>query len=357
MMTSSPNSSHAMDLLSNLLFSRVKEDALRDLSDGQFQGMLTLGNSHHVVMRSMDTLRGIMACAHDYKRYEWASQAIERERGRIDNAISCLQKICAALASEKCDVVVIKSLDHWPDFGSDVDLYTNAPPEDVIRILTREFTARVEPRSWGDRLANKWNFVVPGVPELLEIHMGRLGQTGELTGFARPLVARSRPVSIGNHLFRVPSVEDRLVICTLQRMYRHFYIRLCDIADTAELLEAGVIDYEDLQSVAQRSGIWEGVATFLTIASDYLRAYRGRGVALPSPVRSAARFGASQVHFEKGFLRVPILPYSAHLYASEWATLMLGGNLRSTARLSLLPCLATAAALGQKITGSDKGIW
>jgi len=26
-------------------------------------------------------------------------------------------------------------------------------------------------------------------------------------------------------------------------------------------------------------------------------------------------------------------------------------------RLGLLPCLATAAAVGYKITGSDKGIW
>jgi len=37
--------------------------------------------------------------------------------------------------------------------------------------------------------------------------------------------------------------------------------------------------------------------------------------------------------------------------------LMLNGELRNTLRLSLLPCLATAAALEFKITGSDKGIW
>jgi hypothetical protein len=32
-------------------------------------------------------------------------------------------------------------------------------------------------------------------------------------------------------------------------------------------------------------------------------------------------------------------------------------EFKSSARLSLLPYLATAAAVGQKITGSDKGIW
>jgi hypothetical protein len=38
-------------------------------------------------------------------------------------------------------------------------------------------------------------------------------------------------------------------------------------------------------------------------------------------------------------------------------TLLLNRELRNSVRLSLLPCLATAAAVGQKITGSDKGIW
>lgn len=52
----------------------------------------------------------------------------------------------------------------------------------------------------------------------------------------------------------------------------------------------------------------------------------------------------------------PILPHSVNLY-TELKRLMLNGELRNTLRLSLLPCLATAAALEFKITGSDKGIW
>jgi hypothetical protein len=45
------------------------------------------------------------------------------------------------------------------------------------------------------------------------------------------------------------------------------------------------------------------------------------------------------------------------LYFSEWKKLLLNGELQSTLRLSLLPGLATAAALELKLTGSDKGIW
>jgi hypothetical protein len=357
MTTAHMNSNRTIEILSRLVFSEVNKDKLAELNHEQFQEIAALASSHHVVLRAMDALRGMMACAHDYERYEWATEAIERERARIDNAISFLRQICGTLSSGGCNVIVIKSLDHWPDIGSDLDLYTNAEPEQVIRLMTHNFDAQLAERSWGDRLAHKWNFIIPGLPELVEIHMGRLGQTGELIEFAGSLVARSRPLRIGDYFFQVPAPEDRLMICTLQRMYRHFYARLCDIADTAEILESGIVDFDDLQSSAEESGIWEGVATFLVIVSDYVHKYRGRGILLPTSVRSAARFGANQVRFGRGFLRIPILPHSARLYASEWTTLILHGQLRSTARLSLLPCLATAAAIGQKITGSDKGIW
>jgi hypothetical protein len=54
---------------------------------------------------------------------------------------------------------------------------------------------------------------------------------------------------------------------------------------------------------------------------------------------------------------VPILPQSAVLYTSQLAGVLGKGEFSSGARLSLLPWLATAAAVGQKLTGSDKGIW
>jgi hypothetical protein len=359
MTTCNVASDDSLAILSRLLFATVGKNKrpLLELTREQFDGLISLANSHHVIVRSMEAFHGLMADAGDCDRLEWATVALEHECGRIDRAVSYLKRICGVLASEGCDVTVIKSLDHWPDLGSDLDLYSSADPADVVRVLKGHFDAQVAERSWGDRLANKWNFIVPGLPELVEIHMGRLGQTGELANFAGSLRARSRLVNVGPHFFHVPAATDRLMICTLQRMYRHFYIRLCDIADTAQLLETEDIDFDGLRESAEESGIWEGVATFLTIVSDYLARWRGRGVVLPASVRATARFGGDQVNFAKGFLRVPILPHSVRLYASEWTALMLQGQVRNTARLSLLPWLATAAALGQKITGSDKGIW
>jgi hypothetical protein len=78
---------------------------------------------------------------------------------------------------------------------------------------------------------------------------------------------------------------------------------------------------------------------------------------LPQFVRDAARFGGDEVYFAREFLRVPIVPQAARLYRAQLADLMRKREIQNGARLSLLPWLATAALVGQRITGSDKGIW
>jgi hypothetical protein len=93
------------------------------------------------------------------------------------------------------------------------------------------------------------------------------------------------------------------------------------------------------------------------MVSGYVKSYRGEALPLPVLVTDAARFGEEQIRFKKKFLRIPIFPQAAGLYASEWTRLLLNGEFQNTLRLSLLPGLAAAAALEFKLTGSDKGIW
>lgn len=316
-----------------------------------------LAESNHVIVRAFESLGPILDVEGNRQAAEWTQLAVQEEKARIQHALGFLHEICRALEQAGCPVAVIKSLDHWPDLGSDLDLYTNAPADQVVRVMTAKFRAKVDNRSWGDRLANKWNFIVPGMPELVEVHVGRLGQTGEQIALTRSLAARVQTKSIGPHVFNVPAPEDRIIISTLQRMYRHFYIRLCDVVDNAALLDQHLVDFEYLHSLGAAAGLWDGIATYLNIISEYVEAYRGYGAPLPSLVTASAKFGAGKVRFRKQFLRVPILPQSINLYAGELKTLLMNGDLRNSFRLSLLPGLATAAALEQKITGSDKGIW
>jgi len=367
--TSQSPSQQSMTLLSRMLLAQRVEDVssypaitelnveLKAISRERFDELVALASSNHVIVRGMERFLSVMREAKDEMRAEWAQTALDTEKARIATALRFLEEICSGFEIEHYDVAVIKSLDHWPDLGSDLDLYTNAEPEEVLRLMKVRFSSQVAARSWGDRLARKWNFIIPGLSEAVEIHVGRLGQTGEQVAIASRLAGRTRRVMIGNQAFRVPSASDRLMISTLQRMYRHFYFRLCDIVDSADLVESGAVDYWDLRSAATEAGIWEGVATYLVIVSDYVRQYSGSGLDLPNQVLSAARFTGDRIYYPKEFLRVPIMPQSAKLYGAQLAGLLRKRELQSGARLSLLPWLATAAVVGQKITGSDKGIW
>ncbi len=331
--------------------------ALRGLTEGQFKELEALAIKNHVIVRAFEPLQRSLEHSSNHQIAGLVAYALGQERGRITHALSFLEQICSTFEEYGCPVVVIKSLDHWPDLGSDLDLYTDGEAAIVVEVMRTRFSAKVAERSWGDRLANKWNFIVPGLPELVEVHVGRLGQTGEQTVLTQSLQSRTRMTTVAQHSFRALASEDRFIVSTLQRMYRHFYIRLCDIVDNAHLLDSQSIDFALLQSLGSAAGLWEGVATYLTIVSQYVEAYRGFGIPLPSVVTNSAKFSTNRVHFRRGFLRVPILPDSVNLYAGELKTLVLRGEIRNSFRLSLLPGLAAAAALEMKLTGNDKGIW
>jgi len=203
-------------------------------------------------------------------------------------------------------------------------MYSTAADDKIVEVMKRDFHAEVEPRSWGDRLAHKWNFALPGLKEPIEIHVRRLGQTGEHTDLAKRFVSRRQQKTVDGKTFWIPAPEERIVVATLQRMYRHFYFRVCDIANSAALVESGTLNYGELKRVSEFAGIWPGVATYLMIVSGYIERYRGNGLELPKLVSDGARFGAEKVQVRGKFIRVPIMPQGAALYTEQGRLCALG---------------------------------
>lgn len=177
----------SMTLLSRLLLPAAEEQSASSASEAMLQwelinlrreqldDMCALAQTNHVIVRGLNAWVDLLREEKEPERIQWAETALEAERKRIAWATHFLHEICAAFAERSLDVMVIKTFDHWPDLGSDLDLYTSAEPEDVLRLMRSRFNARIAPRSWGDRLARKWNFLVPGLPEAVEVHVGRLG--------------------------------------------------------------------------------------------------------------------------------------------------------------------------------------
>ena len=160
------------------------------LSPDERDEFLSLANSNHVIVRALEPLAKVAEFAGETELMNWAHDAISAERARITNALENLERVCNALESAGCSTTVMKSLDHFPDLGNDLDLYTTADEQRICQVMTSSFNAHIEDRSWGDRLANKWNFAIPGLPEAIEVHAKRLGQTGEHTAMAQRFVTR-----------------------------------------------------------------------------------------------------------------------------------------------------------------------
>lgn len=327
------------------------------LTPPQRRDFVDLADSNHVLIRAFEVINRVAGNRGNGDLQAWAVGVLTTERARINNALDRLEPVCEALEEADCPATVMKSLDHWPDLGNDLDLVSTGKRADILCVFMHQFGAKMEARSWGDRLANKWNFTLPGLRESIETHIGRLGQTGEHILLARRFVDRRVVMQVNGHQFFVPAPEERIFAATLQRMYRHFYFRVCDILNAAALVDSGKINFIELQKAAQQAGIWAGVASFLNIVSEYVKQYRGTGLDLPNAVTAAAAVGADKMYTRGRFLRLPIVPYGAKLFARQITQTAMRGDVPATLRLSLLPPLASAAAVASKITGSDKGVW
>lgn len=330
-------------------------EVLSGCPENHFQSLLTVASTHHVLIRLLQVITKAADVSGNTGLIRRCSDPLISEQSRISHALNNLTSVCDTLEAAGVPVTVIKSLEHWPDLGSDLDLYTSSNPDLVIAVMKDRLHAEQEQRSWGDRLAGKWNFRVPGLPELVEIHVQRLGQTGEQRALAQRVIDRRVPMTVQGISFQVPAPEEKIIISTLQRMYRHFYFRLCDIVDFARLLQMGSIDFTELQKAAELGRIWPGVAGFLFLVSQYATQF-GAPAPVPSALLAEIRLQDLQLYPEEGFLRIP-KSSAAGLFRAQLLGAGIDGDLNAAFRLSLLPPLALSALVAFHLTGNDKGVW
>src|SRR5437868_2413300 len=218
-----------IQLLSQLALSGKEPDSVQELACFDEPGRVKfarLAYDHHVVLRAFQPLHDAAVRLGANDLADWTARTLDSEKTRIANALEFLDVICGELERAGCPVTVMKSLDHWPDIGNDLDLFTTACREEISSVLYKAFKAQAQPRSWGDRLADKCNYRIPGLRASVEVHHSRLGQTGEHRSLATRFMTRRIPVRFGSYTFFLPAPEERIIAATLQRMYRHVYVRV-----------------------------------------------------------------------------------------------------------------------------------
>jgi hypothetical protein len=351
------------DSLGTLLLSSDRDVQFHDevtylstFSREQFHDLLKQAEKQRVLRRTLIALRANLPdSARDIVAE--CDVLLAREQERVNAALACLQEILVRFDRKGLAVTAMKTLDHWPDTGSDLDLLVDASDSQVCQIFETELKAQRQAQSWGDRLAHKFNFRVPGLGELVEVHVGCLGQTGEQKALALGVLSRCTRQDYSGYSIPVPAMEDRIVIAALQRMYRHYYIRLTDIVNIFRLLQEKRIDFQGLESIASAASVWLGVATLVSVVAQHAQRYGGEAVLLPKAVEKTARFDSTSTYLDRNFVRVPLMPEATDLYLHQLAGNGRNHNFAAVARLSLLPVLATAAFVSFRLTGDDKGVW
>jgi hypothetical protein len=318
--------------------------------------LLSLADSHHVVVRAIEPLSRIARERKNVEMAKWCDAALSQEQTKISDSLKFLADICQKLENAGIQITVMKSLDHWPDIGNDLDLYTPGNQQEVSRTLLQFFEAQIKQRTWGDRLARKCNFSVQGLRKSVEVHHGCLGQTGEHISLANRFYTRRVSHQIADYTFMVPAPEERIIAATLQRMYRHLYIRACDIVNTHSILESGDLDFAELRYAADLGGIWPGVATYLRIVTEFVRKFRGIAYNLNQQILASSQFGIDDIFVRGIWLRVPVR-HAIRLYSKQICNMATRRDLHGVLRLSLLPPLASAARLSYLLTGNPSGIW
>ncbi len=329
---------------------------LQQMSNAERGKFLRFAELQRVSLRTFRILEQLSAGGAPLGFEDLETLARNQEQ-QIENALSVLCRVVGALELTGHTPLVIKTLDHWPDLGSDLDLFISATENDTVRVMSSELQAQPQPQSWGDRLAHKWNFRIPGLSRLVEIHVGCLGQTGEQDTLPAHLEETSVTREVGRFRFRIPAPEEQVTLATLQRMYRHFYIRGTDLVNITGLVRGGRLDFARLRTSSQSWSLWPGVATLLKITSDYNERVGAGALPLPQFVVRSARFGADVTYAGDQFLRVPMVPQGSQLFLQQIIATGAARRYRAAARLSLLPGLAAAAFINLRITGDDKGIW
>jgi hypothetical protein len=349
-----------LHLLSEFILNPTSEGligSVAEMDQQQLDGFISLLDKHHVLLRVLTPLQEAALTKGLARLAERAEAALVTERERIRVALQSLDAICDELETAGCPAVVIKTLEHWPDFGSDLDLFTTGDERCVRDLFHKKFRARDTTRSWGDYLSHKRSFKLPCRETPAEVHVNRLGQAGEHIQIAKRIVARRRPMNVSGYVFQVPAPEERVIVTSLERMYRHLYFRICDVLNIAKLLQGGELSFAELQEVSEHNGIWPGVAACLKITADYLGSYGAVPWKLPKQVDSAAHVGAEMLFERDGLWHFPVIPQGARLFAGELAHALRHGDIAAGVRLSLLPPLASVASLAYAVTGNSGRIW
>ena len=313
-----------------LLRGRPRAADLEDLARGLDENpgeLLALCQQNLVVLRTLAALEGAGVSLGD-EAAGWQ----EQERARIEQGLATIAGIAQQFARHEIPFMVIKTGDHYPDQGHDIDLLLADGGDAAEQIMREELAASRLERSVSEVLSAKSNWRCG--PTTVEMHVGRLGQVGEHRRLAEEIYGHRRRGRIGSLDVSVPSAEGRMILAMLQRIYRHFNFRICDVINVAGLVEDESLSWETVWRLCRESGVDYGVGLGIAMVADQLSRL-DEDLQLPDN-GSIPHPCPYPLSFHRGYYRFPLRGVVPGVFARQVGGSLRQGAILRSSRLALL---------------------
>ena len=250
-----------------------------------------------------------------------AAQACENAQRSLE-LVAQLSDGCNRLGIEHA---FLQTLESYPDAPGTIELLVGAPTAGIDRLILGDIPATRRRAALHDRLAKVTTYTA-AYGNRVVIRHGRIGRLGEHARYARLLLARARPLTVGTMTGLAPSRSDHLLLLAMHQLYGRPAFRLSDVHCAIDAIRQSEIDWDYLFATALSVGIVPAVGCYLQYLEGIHRSLVDRSLV---PGDALARFGTTGR--EQG---------SARLYLQHVRATVESGRWHSAARLSLLPVMA-----------------
>lgn len=350
-MTSGRGKECAQFAMRTLLAAPAPADAAERPPD--WGGLLRVARRNVVLLRLAEQLerRGMRAP-------DFFGEAVRRERRRNAKIFRVVRGVSRACERRGFEFIFAKTFQHYPDAGSDVDLFVASRSTGSDALILEGLLAAPKRRGWRGRLSGAASYRIAGCDAVFEIHHGRLGLLGEHGWYVARLIENGGRARVGGAEFLLPSAEDLLVLQGMQRVCGHGHVRLCDVVSTVKLLRREEMDWPYVFETSRQLGTLHGLRSYLAYVDQIQREALGVGVAAPPQAwggRGARPERFARVQFKDDFYKFPRLRVGAAIYAGKVRAAVRAGDWGGAGRLCLVPLVAASSALSKVSKASPPG--
>jgi len=220
----------------------------------------------------------------------------------------------------------LRTLECYPDAPATIELLIGAPTAGSDRLILGDLPATKRHAALHHRLANVTTYTA-AYGNRVVIRHGRIGRLGEHARYARLLLARARPLTVGTMTGLAPSRSDHLLLLAMHQLYSRPAFRLSAVHCAIEAIRESQIDWDYLFATALSVGLVPAVGCYLQYLDGIHRSLVHRSLV---PSDALARFETAS----------PRPASAARLYLQHVRATVESGRWHSAARLSLLPVMA-----------------